>query len=120
MAEATHRNGWHVERTDAAVTVSRGRPVRFDLAVEARFPVMGRERLARQIRQDMWRALQRLRGFRPAVQVMRDGGGLRVVAGGAVDAPFPRQRAEAVIRDILETPANRARWQRFAGGRHDT
>lgn len=116
MASATRKNRWHVERTGDAVIVSRGHPVRFDLAVEARFPVMGRERLARQIRQDMWRALQRLRGFRPAVRVARDGDSLHVIAGGAVDGVFPRARAEAGIRAVLDDPANRARWQRYARG----
>lgn len=114
MAAATRRNRWHVERNGEAVTVWRGAPLRFDLAVEARFPAMGRERLARQIRQDMWRALQRLRGFRPAVRVTRQGDGLQVVAGGAVDGAYPKARAEDAIRAILDDPANRARWQRYA------
>ena len=58
--------GWHTLREDHAVTVARHLPVRFDLRVSARIAVAGPVSLAsvaHQIRQDVWRALQRLRGF---------------------------------------------------------
>lgn len=109
------RDRWHILEEDGALTLARRLPVRFDLAVRTRLPAGGRLRIARQVRQDMWRALRHLRGFAPAVRVERRDGGLLVTAGGQVDGPLPRALAEARIGAVLEDPANRARWMRWAG-----
>ncbi|MFD1508383.1 hypothetical protein [Lacimonas salitolerans] len=114
MAGRARHHRWHVERGQDVLTLSRCRPARFDLAVEAVLPVMEPLRLAHQIRQDMWRALRDLRGFAPAVRVARSGDVLHVTAGGAVAGPVPRAQAEAAIRAVLDNPANRARWQGYA------
>ena len=110
------RGGWHLDKGAAGLTLSRRVPVRFDLAVETVLPRVHALRLAHQLRQDVWRALRRQRGFAPAVRIVPDGVALRVTAGGQVDGPFPRARAEAALRAVLDCPANRARWCRFAGG----
>ncbi len=70
--------------------------------------------MAHQVRQDVWRALQNLRGFAPAVRVERAGQALRITAGGQVDGRFSKAAAEARIAEVLDDPANRARWQRWA------
>jgi hypothetical protein len=110
------RNGWHILREGAAVTVSRRVPVVWDVAAETRLPDAGRLRVAHQVRQDLWRALRRQRGFAPAVRVARDGAGLSVRAGGRVAAPHDRARLEAEIARVLSAPAHRARWRAAAGG----
>ena len=104
------RDRWHVIEEDGALTVTRRLPVRFDLAVEGWLPEASRARVAHRLRQDMWRELQDLRGFAPAVQVWRVAGGLRVRAGGAVAARFARAPAEARIAALLQDPARVARW----------
>ena len=107
------RDNWHMERVEGAVTLSRRLPARWDVAAEAQLPPGSMGRIAHQVRQDLWRALQRLRGFSPAVRVERDEAGLRVVAGGAVAGTVPPGTA-ARIREVLDDPANRARWVRHA------
>lgn len=110
------RDRWHViEEEGGALTLTRRVPVRFDLAVETVLPgATGRRRLAHLVRQDLWRALQTLRGYAPAVRVMRGAGGMRVVAGGAVAGRFDRAGCEARLAAVLEDPDNRARWMRGA------
>ncbi len=105
--------GWHVIREGRTVTVARALPVRFDLRVEVRMPLQdGRYdslRLANQIRQDMWRSLQRLRGFRPAVRVEKMSDHVFVVAGGAVLGQVTRGASDALI-ELLGDDKNRSRW----------
>lgn len=108
------RDGWHILREEAALTMARRLPVRFDLGVETRLGAGCKRRIAQQVRQDVWRALRDLRGFAPAVRVEEDGDGLRVTAGGQVDGVLHRARAEARIAGVLEDPGNRVRWQRWA------
>lgn len=105
------RDGWHIARDGATLTLSRKREARFDLAEAAWIPGQDliRARLANQIRQDMWRRLQRLRGFCPAVRVTAQDGGFAIVAGGAVSGPVTA-RARAIIADMLQDPDLRTRW----------
>ena len=105
------RERWHILQEEGALTLARRLPPRFDLAVEAAFPPARKGRLAHQIRQDLWRCLQHLRGFCPVVRVEEDGAHLKVRAGGAVLArSFPKHQAEARIAALLADPAHRARW----------
>ena len=104
------RDRWHEIEEEGALTLTRRMPVRFDLAVEGWLPEAPRRRVAHRLRQDMWRELQDLRGFAPAVKVWRVAGGLRVCAGGAVAARFARAAAEARIAALFEDPARVARW----------
>ncbi len=112
----TGRRGrvWHEECCADRYVLSRLWPARFDFAVVRELPVMGRARLARQLRQDMWRALRDLRGFAPVVEVVRDGAGLRVTAGGAVAGRFDRAAAEEAVAGVMDCPMRRARWARWA------
>lgn len=106
---------WHITRTEDALTLSRRLPARFDVVAETTLPGGGSLRLAHQIRQDMWRALQNLRGFSPVVEITSGGAGqgLRVRAGGQLLRRPPASAAQA-IADVLENPKNRNRWLRHA------
>lgn len=105
------RDRWHlIHEEDGALTLARRVPVRFDLAVEGHLPEASRIRVAHRVRQDTWRALQHLRGFAPVVRVWREGGGLRLWAGGAVTGRFAVADAEARIAALFEDPARVARW----------
>lgn len=105
------RDRWHViEEEGGALVMARRWPLRFDLAVSAQLPDAGRRWIAHQLRQDLWRALRGIRGFAPAVRVVRHTGGLCVTAGGEVAGRFDRAHAEARIAAMLADRANRARW----------
>lgn len=109
-----NRNRWHILREDGALTMARRVPVRFDLSASTYLPGGDKLRLARQVRQDMWRALRDLRGFAPAVRVEDCAQGLRVTAGGQVEGRLPRRQAEARIAALLACETMRARWIRWA------
>lgn len=112
--------GWIEHREGGVLTLSRYAKTRFDLSAATTFPPVGsRRRLAHQVRQDLWRALQGLRGFSPVVRITSAPGGLRLEAGGQVAArSFPRVWAEAGVAELLEDPRYRTRWLRHAGARH--
>lgn len=120
------RTAWHLQRDGAVLVLSRRLPARFDLSaatvLRAGDHPVSRARLAHQIRQDVWRCLQDMRGFRPVVQITRDAvaGALHVVAGGALEAQpgsAARGRAEALLADMLADPARQSRWLRHARSR---
>lgn len=104
------RTRWHILREDNTLTVTRALPVRFDVSAKTVLPDGSRLRLAQQVRQDMWRRLQGLRGFLPVVQVTRVGDTCHVTAGGRIDAKFPKARAETILTDMLNDTRLRARW----------
>ncbi len=95
-------------RQGGGVVLTRG-AARFDVSAETRLPSAPPAPIAHQIRQDMWRALRRLRGFAPVVAVTPVADSLHVIAGGAVAGAIPPGTA-ARIAAVLEHPANRARW----------
>lgn len=101
---------WHIQRDAQTLTLSRVLPARFDVRADAVMPVSDPLRLAHQIRQDMWRALQRVRGFSPVVKLEhRAGDTLKVTAGGRVVGRVPPNVA-GIIAELLGCPDNRARW----------
>lgn len=108
------RNTWHIQREGETVTLSRRLPARFDVVVETSLPQANPVRLAHQIRQDLWRRLQRVRGFSPVVEITRTGETLSVRAGGQVAGRVPGT-AVGMITDVLEDQSNRTRWLRHAG-----
>ncbi len=109
------RKGWHVLREGSALILARRLPARFDVWAETRLAPASRLRLATQIRQDLWRALQGLRGFSPVVEVSALECGVAVKAGGRVEGCFDRVHVRQAIIDVLEAPGNRSRWLRCAG-----
>ncbi len=105
------RSRWHIRDADGVLTLSRRLPARFDVAAQTHLPAAPAARVAHQVRQDLWRRLQDVRGFQPVVEVTRRAGGLSVRAGGSVAArAFPRARIEAEIAALLADDAHRARW----------
>jgi len=110
------RDGWHIVKRSDGLTLARRLPARFDFAAEAAFPEVHMRRLAQQIRQDLWRLLQNLRGFSPVVDVARLGEGLWAKAGGQAQAPWPKHTEEQVATLLLD-PVKRARWVRYARDR---
>jgi hypothetical protein len=110
------RNTWYNSVENDVLTHARRLPVQMDFGISADLPLPGavsRLRLARQIRQDMWRLLRGLRGFSPVVQVSVSGGLARVNAGGAIDGVLPA-RARDQLAALLSNPRKRARWLRHA------
>ena len=103
------RTRWHILEDGEGLTLCRHVPPRFDFAVSTMLPHGRAVRLAHQIRQDLWRALQRVRGFSPVVRLERKADGWRVCAGGRVSGSVPAAviaRADAVVND----PARQSRW----------
>lgn len=111
------RARWHILNEGGTVTLARELPARFDICAETWLPLADPLRLAHQIRQDMWRALRRIRGFSPVVRLEARDGGLAVRAGGRARAPVPPETGVR-IAEVLEAPANRQRWLRHAGRRN--
>ena len=111
------RNDWHILRDDTCLTLARHLPVRFDVCAETVLPDGARLRLARQVRQDLWRQLQGQRGFSPVVEVTREGAGCRVRAGGRIEGRYAKVRLEDEIAALLADPGKRARWSAYAAHR---
>lgn len=110
------RRGWHVMDDGATYVIARRLPLEWTIWAQTRLPDLGRRRLAHAVRQDLWRRLQRLRGFAPAVSVTRDGQGVRLRAGGTVRGALPAG-AGATINALLNDDSLRAAWIRAASHR---
>jgi len=115
MTAAIKTKGWWHGALDGNIVVSRRWPPVFDIVAETDIAVRNPKWLAQQIRQDVWRALQHLRGFAPAVMVGADG---TVRAGGALTVR-PAAKDVERLQAVLDDPARRARWVRNAGGKPD-
>ena len=101
---------WHILRDSHGVTLTRRLPVRFDLSAQVVLPNARKLYLAQQIRQDLWRRLQNLRGFAPVVRIENHVGGVLVTAGGQVDGMVNRNRCEAEIQYLLMDQDLQSRW----------
>lgn len=101
---------WHILREAQGLTLARRLPVRFDISVQIPLPKAHKLYLAQQIRQDLWRRLQKLRGFTPVVQVIDYDHGLLVRAGGQVQGAVPKQHVEDEIRALLTNSSHQSRW----------
>lgn len=106
---------WHdIAHAPVGVTHCRHLPPRFDFAVQTVLPRGRPRRLAHQIRQDLWRALRRVRGFSPVIRLEPVPDGWLVTAGGRLTgrlAAADMARATTVLTDSR----NRLRWMRHAG-----
>lgn len=108
------RNGWHIHEEEGRYVLARQWPPRFDVSAQSAFPAVRPSRLARQIRQDLWRRFQHLRGFSPVVEVSATESGTFVIAGGRLSGRAPQDTQDR-IQDLLDSPAHRARWLNWAG-----
>ncbi len=111
------RRNWHILREGTSLTLARHLPARFDFRATAQFPRVGKLRLAQQVRQDMWRLLQDVRGFSPVIHLEEMDHGLMLCAGGRVEGPAPRAKLESKLAELLDSPRHRQRWLAYAGGR---
>jgi hypothetical protein len=100
------------------LTLARLRPARFDVSAQTRLPAGPRRNrlsVAQQIRQDLWRCLQGVRGFSPVVAVTHADGGMLVRAGGRLACGgVSIGPITARIEALLAEEALRARWVRHA------
>ncbi|MEC3860362.1 hypothetical protein VK792_03625 [Mesobacterium sp. TK19101] len=109
------RGGWFEYRDADCYVLARRWPPRLDICAEARFPRVARGRLARQVRQDLWRALQDLRGFAPVIDIRTCGGGLRLLAGGQLACGRGGAGAGDRVAMVLNDANNRRRWLAWSG-----
>ncbi|PSL22078.1 hypothetical protein CLV88_101503 [Shimia abyssi] len=108
------RGSWHIKSEGQTLTLSRGLRARLDVAASTSLPDAGRTKIAHQVRQDLWRALQGLKGFSPVIKVRREAGQLHVIAGGEVSGHIARDHVECVIQGVLDNPEKRTRWLNYA------
>ncbi|MFT6104491.1 MAG: hypothetical protein ACJA1E_000913 [Paracoccaceae bacterium] len=106
--------GWHIVRNGPVLTLSRHLPARFDFESQVRLPRARRAALAHQIRQDVWRALQHVRGFSPVIEVTDTGHDVIVRAGGRMLPPSNVSRLHRMVAFVLENRDNQRRWGRFS------
>ena len=111
------RGNWFEIYDGPCFTVARRLPARFDISRELLMPLMSAPRLAHQIRQDMWRKLQSIRGFLPVVEITHRGAHLHIRAGGELACPAPFERSGEWIFDVLSNRDNQRRWAAFAAAR---
>lgn len=111
------RGNWFEIYDGPCFTLARRLPARFDISREISMPLMSAPRLARQIRQDIWRKLQSIRGFLPVVEITDRGAYLHVRAGGELTCPAPFERSGERIFDVLSNRDNQRRWAAFAAAR---
>ena len=105
---------YHIHRVPNALTLARHAPARFDVAAEV--TIAGAAdllHLAHQVRQDVWRAVRRLRGFSPVVQITTTDDMIHIRAGGRALPPVS-PTANSRIQAVLDDPANRSRWLKYA------
>ena len=111
------RGNWFEIYDGPCFTLARRLPARFDISREISMPLMSAPRLARQIRQDIWRKLQSIRGFLPVVEITYRGAHLHIRAGGELTCPAPFERSGERIFDVLSNRNNQRRWAGFAAAR---
>jgi len=111
------RGNWFEIYDGPCFTLARRLPARFDISREISMPLMSAPRLARQIRQDIWRKLQSIRGFLPVVEITDRGAHLHIRAGGELTCPAPFERSGERIFDVLSNRDNQRRWAAFAASR---
>ena len=111
------RGNWFEIYDGPCFTLARRLPVRFDISCEVSMPLMSAPRLAHQIRQDIWRKLQSIRGFLPVVEITDCWAHLHIRAGGELTCPAPFERSGERIFDVLSNRDNQRRWTGFAAAR---
>lgn len=78
----SHYRDWYEHDEGKTYVLSRHLPPRFDISACAKFPLLRKSRLAHQVRQDVWRALQGVRGFSPVIRIDTFSDHMVLTAGG--------------------------------------
>lgn len=107
------QGGWLECRSAEGYVLARRWPPSMDVSAATTMPDLRPSRLARQVRQDLWRALKSVKGFSPVVQIDFTAEGLTVTAGGRVEGRVPHG-LESRIQEVLDDPAHRLRWANCA------
>ena len=105
---------WLHKQLGDTFVVCKRLPVQFDLLAETNLPPCRSQKLALQIRQDMWRLLQNVRGLLPAVEVTGRETVIYVRAGGQLTCSVHVRSAQAKLQDMLDDPTYRQRWINYA------
>ena len=105
---------WFHKQLGDTYFIAKRFPLSFGLLAETNFPVFRPKILAWQIRQDMWRLLQNLRGFLPAVEVRVNVFCMHVRAGGQLTCSVHVQSAQINLQNMLDDPVYRKRWKDYA------
>ena len=133
------RRVWHEQARDGGILIAhRLAPDRWDVAVDrawqlcpigtvrgdrppGQFDITPRplspgaaRRMARAIRQDLWRACKSVRAFTPRVHVILAEGLATITAGATVQAAIPPDLS-ARVAALLDDPKKRALWHVYAG-----
>lgn len=114
------RDVWHMRYDGDVLILSRRPGLRASgpgIWAETRLPLgLRASTLAHEVRKDVWRALQSLRGFLPVVEIQpcQEEPGLSVRAGGVV-TPSPPAAMHDRLRNLLSDRKTRARWIAHAG-----
>ena len=106
--------GWGMQKISGAFLICHYISVRFDLSVETHFLYLRFRLLASQIREDMWKAIQNLCGFLPAIEIKKGTDDLSVLAGGRLNCPVHITLVEVRLRKLLHDPQMRTRSLQFS------
>ena len=103
---------WLIDQSDTHVLVTRRKPVRWDVEASVSFSPCHPLRLAHQVRQDLWRELQKIKGFCPAVEIEL-GDTFTIRAGGRILRHVPPGTNDRILA-LLNNGINRRRWLAYA------
>ena len=106
--------GWGMQKISGAFLICHYIPVRFDLSVETHFLFLSFRLLASQIREDMQKAMQSLRGFLSAIEIKKGTDDLSALAGGRLNCPVHLAPVEVCLHELLHGPQIRARSPQFS------
>lgn len=120
---------WVNSFVDGGILHARaGLPDRWDISIERIWCVgqgnrptlrLSRRRLARAIRQDVWRVLQNVRGFAPRVQVSILNDSVHATVGGVLMSDRRESGLGERIAAVLDHPDNKNRWFAYARPKGD-
>lgn len=108
----SHYRDWYEHDEGKTYVLSRHLPPRFDISACAKFPLLRKSRLAHQVRQDVWRALQGVRGFSPVIRIDTFSDHMVLTAGGP--CAHSTAHTQQVLETVLSDQAKRARWIKCA------
>ncbi|MEM9099246.1 MAG: hypothetical protein AAGC79_12060 [Pseudomonadota bacterium] len=101
------------EKGEALILSPKGLAPVWDIEVSRILPSLrrcSRRWVAHQIRRDLWRAMQEMRGFVPVISVAWADHWLEIRAGGRILCGAAPPNAFETIASVLDNEDNRRRW----------